>query len=209
MLIVDDSLSMRHVLSVAVKKAGWTPVPARDGLEALDLIQRAAAPPDLVLLDIEMPRMDGFEFLSTIRSQKGRADLPIVMLTSRSGDKHRDKAQALGATDYMVKPFQEDTLIRNIDRLVQGLAAGRTDGRRRDPRRHRRRLAVHLQPARVVPRGRRRLQGGRRRARRAIDARADPREAPDVLTLDLQMPGGDGLELLRAARAASRRSRSS
>jgi chemosensory pili system protein ChpA (sensor histidine kinase/response regulator) len=118
-MVVDDSLSMRHVLSVAVKKAGWTPVPARDGLEALDLIQRASRLPDLVLLDIEMPRMDGFEFLSTIRSQKARADLPIVMLTSRSGDKHRDKAAALGATDYMVKPFQEDVLIRNIDRLVQ------------------------------------------------------------------------------------------
>ncbi len=129
MLIVDDSLSMRHVLSVAVKKAGWMPVPARDGLEALDLIQRAAAPPDLVLLDIEMPRMDGFEFLSTVRSQKGRADLPIVMLTSRSGDKHRDKATALGVTDYMVKPFQEDALIRNIDRLVQGVAPRGTAGR--------------------------------------------------------------------------------
>lgn len=118
-MIVDDSLSMRHVLSVAVKKAGWIPVPARDGLEALDLIQRAPRQPDLVLLDIEMPRMDGFEFLSTIRSQKGRQDLPIVMLTSRSGDKHRDKATALGVTDYMVKPFQEDALIRNIDRLVK------------------------------------------------------------------------------------------
>jgi chemosensory pili system protein ChpA (sensor histidine kinase/response regulator) len=118
-MVVDDSLSMRHVLSVAVKKAGWTAVPARDGLEALDLIQRAPRLPDLVLLDIEMPRMDGFEFLSTIRSQKGRTDLPIVMLTSRSGDKHRGKATALGATDYMVKPFQEDVLIRNIERLVQ------------------------------------------------------------------------------------------
>jgi chemosensory pili system protein ChpA (sensor histidine kinase/response regulator) len=126
-MVVDDSLSMRHVLSVAVKKAGWTPVPARDGLEALDLIQRSSRLPDLVLLDIEMPRMDGFEFLSTIRSQKGRADLPIVMLTSRSGDKHRDKAAALGATDYMVKPFQEDVLIRNIDRLVQ--ASRRTNAR--------------------------------------------------------------------------------
>ena len=116
-LIVDDSLSMRHVLSTAVKKAGWTPVPARDGIEALDIIQRSTRLPDLVLLDIEMPRMDGFEFLSTIRAQKGH-DLPIVMLTSRSGEKHRSKAAALGVTDYMVKPFQEDTLIRNIERLV-------------------------------------------------------------------------------------------
>ena len=118
-MVVDDSLSMRHVLSLAVKKAGWTAVPARDGVEALDILQRSGRPPDLVLLDIEMPRMDGFEFLSTVRSHLGRADLPIVMLTSRSGDKHRDKARALGVTDYMVKPFQEDVLIRNIDRLVR------------------------------------------------------------------------------------------
>jgi len=123
-LVVDDSLSMRHVLSVAVKKAGWIPVPARDGLEALDIIQRGTRPPDLVLLDIEMPRMDGFEFLSTIRGQQGLTDLPVVMLTSRSGEKHRDKATALGATDYMVKPFQEDALIRNIARLIQAARLG-------------------------------------------------------------------------------------
>jgi chemosensory pili system protein ChpA (sensor histidine kinase/response regulator) len=123
-LVVDDSLSMRHVLSMAVKKAGWTPVPARDGLEALDVLQRGTRPPDLVLLDIEMPRMDGFEFLSSVRSQKGLTELPIVMLTSRSGDKHRDKAMTLGATDYMVKPFQEDALIRNIERLIQAARLG-------------------------------------------------------------------------------------
>jgi len=126
-LIVDDSLSMRHVLSLAVKKAGWNAVPARDGLEALEVIDGGVTPPDLVLLDIEMPRMDGFEFLSTVRSQKARADLPIVMLTSRGGDKHRDKAKALGVTDYMVKPFQEESLIANIDRLVK---ASRAMGRR-------------------------------------------------------------------------------
>jgi chemosensory pili system protein ChpA (sensor histidine kinase/response regulator) len=118
-MIVDDSLSMRHVLSIAVKKAGWTAIPARDGVEALDILQRSGRGPDLVLLDIEMPRMDGFEFLSTVRAQPGRAELPIVMLTSRSGDKHRDKARSLGVTDYMVKPFQEEVLIRNIDRLVR------------------------------------------------------------------------------------------
>jgi chemosensory pili system protein ChpA (sensor histidine kinase/response regulator) len=118
-LIVDDSLSMRHVLSMAVKKVGWNAVPARDGLEALEIIDRGTQPPDLVLLDIEMPRMDGFEFLSTVRAQSKHANLPIVMLTSRGGTKHREKAKSLGVTDYMVKPFQEDTLIVNIDRLVK------------------------------------------------------------------------------------------
>jgi chemosensory pili system protein ChpA (sensor histidine kinase/response regulator) len=118
-LIVDDSLSMRHVLSMAVRKAGWNAVPARDGLEALEIIDRGTQPPDLVLLDVEMPRMDGFEFLSTVRARSKHAGLPIVMLTSRGGAKHRDKAKSLGVTDYMVKPFQEDALIRNIDRLVK------------------------------------------------------------------------------------------
>jgi chemosensory pili system protein ChpA (sensor histidine kinase/response regulator) len=118
-LIVDDSLSMRHVLSMAVRKAGWNAVPARDGLEALEIIDRGTQPPDLVLLDIEMPRMDGFEFLSTVRARSKHASLPIVMLTSRGGAKHRDKAKSLGVTDYMVKPFQEDALIRNIERLVK------------------------------------------------------------------------------------------
>jgi chemosensory pili system protein ChpA (sensor histidine kinase/response regulator) len=126
-LVVDDSLSMRHVLSTAVRKAGWNPLQARDGLEALGMVHRAVRPPDLILLDIEMPRMDGYEFLSTMRGQAAYADLPIVMLTSRGSDKHRDKATALGASDYMVKPFREDALLAMIDRLVR--AARHTDRR--------------------------------------------------------------------------------
>jgi len=126
-LVVDDSLSMRHVLSTVVKKAGWLPIQARDGVEALEAVHRATRPPDIVLLDIEMPRMDGYEFLATIRAQPAYATLPIVMLTSRGGDKHRDKAKALGATDYMVKPFQEDVLMQTIERLVR--TARRSDRR--------------------------------------------------------------------------------
>jgi len=118
-LIVDDSLSMRHVLSAAVRRAGWTAIQARDGVEALEAVHRSTRPPDLILLDIEMPKMDGFEFLATIRGQKAYATLPIVMLTSRGGDKHREKAQSLGATDYLVKPFQEDSLVERVARLVQ------------------------------------------------------------------------------------------
>ena len=123
-LVVDDSLSMRHVLSTAVKKAGWIPIQARDGLEALEIVHRASPVPDLILLDIEMPRMDGYEFLSTIRAQKGHGSLPIVMLTSRGGDKHREKAKALGATEYMVKPFHEDVIVQTIDRLVRAARQG-------------------------------------------------------------------------------------
>ena len=119
-LIVDDSLSMRHVLSNVVRKAGWTPLQARDGVEALEMLTASAKPPDLVLLDIEMPRMDGYEFLSTIRGQHAFATLPVVMLTSRGGEKHREKAIGLGASGYVVKPFQEEALLETINTLVRG-----------------------------------------------------------------------------------------
>jgi chemosensory pili system protein ChpA (sensor histidine kinase/response regulator) len=118
-LVVDDSLSMRHVLSSAVKKAGWNPLQARDGVEALEMVTRAAELPDLILLDIEMPRMDGYEFLATARAQAALRTLPIVMLTSRGGDKHRERAMSLGATGYLVKPFQEEALLQYVDRLVR------------------------------------------------------------------------------------------
>lgn len=123
-LVVDDSLSMRHVLSNAVKRAGWNPLQARDGVEALDLVQRALAPPDLILLDIEMPRMDGYEFLATIRAQPAYSTVPVVMLTSRGGEKHREKAMALGATDYVVKPFQEEALFQTLSRLIRASRTG-------------------------------------------------------------------------------------
>ncbi len=122
-LVVDDSLSMRHVLTNAIKRAGWNPVQARDGVEALELVHRASDPPDLILLDIEMPRMDGYEFLSTIRAQDEYAGVPIVMLTSRGGEKHREKAMALGATDYVVKPFQEDPLLQKLSGLIRAARA--------------------------------------------------------------------------------------
>ncbi len=126
-MVVDDSLSMRHVLSTALKRAGWNCLQARDGVEALEIVHQGSRPPDLILLDIEMPRMDGYEFLSTMRAQPAYADLPIVMLTSRGTEKHREKARALGATDYLVKPFREEMLVETIDRLVR---AARASGRR-------------------------------------------------------------------------------
>jgi chemosensory pili system protein ChpA (sensor histidine kinase/response regulator) len=112
-----EGLRTRLKLEPDIEFVGWL----SSAKELIAEAERTRA--DIVLLDIEMPRMDGYEFLSTVRSQKGRADLPIVMLTSRSSDKHRDKATALGVTDYMVKPFQEDTLVSNIDRLVKASRA--------------------------------------------------------------------------------------
>jgi chemosensory pili system protein ChpA (sensor histidine kinase/response regulator) len=113
-LIVDDSFSVRQVVSNLIKSAGWHPVLARDGLEAFEIIQRSAAPPALILLDVEMPRMDGYELTSTLRGHAAYRDIPIIMLTSRAGEKHRHKAFEVGATEYLVKPYQDETLLSVI-----------------------------------------------------------------------------------------------
>jgi chemosensory pili system protein ChpA (sensor histidine kinase/response regulator) len=118
-MVVDDSLSVRRVLSNLLSGAGWKPVQAKDGLDALEMIPHLPAPPDIVLLDIEMPRMDGYEFISALRKQKSYERLPIVVLTSRAGQKHRDKAFEVGATDYVVKPYQDEELLTLIRRLAQ------------------------------------------------------------------------------------------
>jgi chemosensory pili system protein ChpA (sensor histidine kinase/response regulator) len=120
-LIVDDSFSVRRVVANLIKSVGWRTVLAKDGVEALDIIQRAARLPDLILLDVEMPQMDGYELTSTLRAHPSYCHVPIVMLTSRSGEKHRQKAFEVGATDYMVKPYQDDILletVRTVRRLV-------------------------------------------------------------------------------------------
>jgi len=117
-MVVDDSLSVRRVLSNLLSGVGWRPVQAKDGLDALELLMHLPLPPDVVLLDIEMPRMDGYEFISTLRKQKAYDHLPIVVLTSRAGQKHRDKAFEVGATDYMVKPYQDEALLDLIRRLI-------------------------------------------------------------------------------------------
>jgi chemosensory pili system protein ChpA (sensor histidine kinase/response regulator) len=116
-LIVDDSMSVRRVLANTVRKAGHRAVTARDGLEALELLEQGA-PPDVVLLDIEMPRMDGYELTAALRARPALKGVPVVMLTSRAGEKHRRKAFDLGATDYLVKPYAEEALLEVVRRVV-------------------------------------------------------------------------------------------
>ncbi len=117
-LTVDDSVSVRRVLAKLIEGAGWRPTPAKDGIEALEVLQRGLRP-DAILLDVEMPRMDGYELLGALRAIPQFRNVPVVMLTSRSGDKHRKKAFELGATDYLVKPYQDDTLLAVVRRVVR------------------------------------------------------------------------------------------
>ncbi|MEW6735267.1 MAG: Hpt domain-containing protein [Acidobacteriota bacterium] len=117
-LIVDDSVSVRRVLSNLARRAGWNPIEAKDGVEALETIQSSAKNPDIILLDIEMPRMDGYELTATLRANNAYKNIPIVMLTSRAGEKHKQKALDLGATEYLVKPYQEEVLLNVVRRLT-------------------------------------------------------------------------------------------
>lgn len=125
-MVVDDSLSVRRVLSNLLRDAGWSPVTARDGVEALEILQRSSRTPDVILLDIEMPRMDGYELTATLRGHRSFQRIPIVMLTSRSGEKHRRKAFELGVTEYLVKPFEADTLLSVVRRLARQAAGALT-----------------------------------------------------------------------------------
>ena len=112
-LIVDDSLSVRRVVSRTIERHDWVAVLARDGVEALELLEQGQV--EVILTDIEMPRMDGFELISAIRNRPELNEIPIVVLTSRSSDKHRERAIGLGANEYLVKPFQERELLDVID----------------------------------------------------------------------------------------------
>jgi chemosensory pili system protein ChpA (sensor histidine kinase/response regulator) len=109
-LVVVDSLSVRCVVSRTLTRHGWLVREARDGAQALEVIPEVQ--PDVVLMDVEMPRMDGFELTAALKNRPEYQQLPIVMLTSRAGDKHRSKAAALGVDAYLVKPYQEAELVR-------------------------------------------------------------------------------------------------
>ena len=116
-MVVDDSLTVRKVTSRAMQKQGMEVMVAKDGVDALEQL-RGDQLPDVMLVDIEMPRMDGYELTSRIREDSRLKNIPIIMITSRAGEKHRKRAFDLGADDYMSKPYQEDALIEAIGSLL-------------------------------------------------------------------------------------------
>ncbi len=118
-LIVDDSITVRELLSLTFKRAGYRVEQARDGQEAWDKL-RAGLPCDIVFCDIEMPRMDGLEFLSRIQKDPALIKIPIAMLTSRGSDRHRQIASQLGASGYFIKPYLEEALLDAAKRMIQG-----------------------------------------------------------------------------------------
>ncbi len=115
-LVVDDSVTVRKVTTRLLERNGIEVRTAKDGVDAMEILQEYR--PDVMLLDIEMPRMDGFEVATQMRHDSKLKDVPIIMITSRTGDKHRQRAMAIGVTDYMGKPFQEEKLLAAIDNIV-------------------------------------------------------------------------------------------
>ncbi|URD50520.1 response regulator [Chroococcidiopsis sp. CCNUC1] len=118
-LIIDDSITVRELLSMTFTNAGYRVEQARDGQEAWDKL-RDGLPCDLVFCDIEMPRMDGLELLSRMQKEERLSQLPIAMLTSRGSDRHRQMALQLGASGYFTKPYLEEALLDGAQRMLKG-----------------------------------------------------------------------------------------
>lgn len=115
-MVVDDSINVRRFLALTLEKAGYRVEQAKDGQEALEKLRSVSV--GLVICDIEMPRLDGYGFLSQVKASAESKKIPVIMLTSRSGDKHRQLALNLGASDYFSKPFKEQDLLQTIQKLA-------------------------------------------------------------------------------------------
>lgn len=115
-MVVDDSVTVRKVTTRFLEREGFDVITAKDGMDAIEMLRDQV--PDIMLLDIEMPRMDGFEVARRVRATSTTQNLPIIMITSRTGEKHRQTGLAAGANEYMGKPFQEDALLENIRLLL-------------------------------------------------------------------------------------------
>jgi chemosensory pili system protein ChpA (sensor histidine kinase/response regulator) len=115
-MIVDDSITVRKVTTRLLERNEMQVIAAKDGLDAVALLQDHV--PDIILLDIEMPRMDGFEVATHVRNEDRLRGIPIIMITSRTGDKHRQRAMQVGVNRYLGKPFQENDLVGTIRELL-------------------------------------------------------------------------------------------
>ena len=116
-MVVDDSITVRKVTTRLLERNDMNVIAAKDGVDAVSKLQENI--PDIMLLDIEMPRMDGFELATHVRNEPRLRDIPIIMITSRTGDKHRQRAMQIGVNRYLGKPFQESELLENIQALLE------------------------------------------------------------------------------------------
>jgi chemosensory pili system protein ChpA (sensor histidine kinase/response regulator) len=115
-LVVDDSLSARRAAAQFMRDAGFSVRTAIDGIEAAALFEKQV--PDIILVDMEMPRMNGLEFTTHVRTREATRHVPIIMITSRSTEKHRRQAEGVGVNVYLTKPFSDGELLDHVERLT-------------------------------------------------------------------------------------------
>jgi chemosensory pili system protein ChpA (sensor histidine kinase/response regulator) len=120
-MVVDDSLTVRKITSRLLEREGYLVITAKDGMEALEQLRETL--PAVMLVDIEMPRMDGFELARSVRGDPRTQDIPIIIISSRTADKHRNQAAALGVNAFLGKPFHEAELLEHIDEIRTAGAA--------------------------------------------------------------------------------------
>jgi chemosensory pili system protein ChpA (sensor histidine kinase/response regulator) len=116
-LIVDDSVSVRKFVSSVLEKNKYATVLTEDGPEALEKLRKEKF--DIIITDLEMPKMHGFDLIEEIRSYKKYQSIPIVILTGRAGKKHKDKGKELGANAYITKPFKENDLLKSLEDFIE------------------------------------------------------------------------------------------
>jgi chemosensory pili system protein ChpA (sensor histidine kinase/response regulator) len=116
-MVVDDSLTVRRVTQRLLSREGYQVVLAKDGVDALEHLQSIS--PDVMLVDIEMPRMDGFDLTRNVRGDERTRRIPIIMITSRTAEKHRNYAMELGVNEYLGKPYQEERLLNLVAGFVK------------------------------------------------------------------------------------------
>ena len=121
-MVVDDSITVRKVTTRLLERNGFSVLTAKDGVDAMGQLQETV--PDMMLLDIEMPRMDGFELATHMRNDDRLKHVPIIMITSRTGDKHRERARQIGVNNYLGKPYQENDLLDSIQHIIGAAEAG-------------------------------------------------------------------------------------
>ncbi|HET8843827.1 MAG TPA: response regulator, partial [Ktedonobacteraceae bacterium] len=116
-LVADDSVYMRQSLRQTFEHAGYQVIEARDGIEALDHLTSDHTP-DVMMLDIEMPNLNGYDLLNILHSQVGLSDCKIILLTSRASEKHRQRAMELGAYAFLSKPCPQEVLLDTVQKAL-------------------------------------------------------------------------------------------
>ncbi|MEX6509010.1 response regulator [Jiella sp. M17.18] len=117
-LTIDDSRTMREMLRATLSTSGFTVVQAEDGRHGIEVLEGMAVEPDVIITDINMPRMDGFQFIEEVRGNPDRRAIPILVLTTESDSEKKQRARLAGATGWIVKPFDPTKLVDAINRVA-------------------------------------------------------------------------------------------